>query len=317
MKKIIGEANLMIKCCKLYYEESLTQNEIAKKLGISRPTVSRLLDEGRKSGVVKIEIVNSIENNYGVLERNIEKKYNLREVIIVDDDLDEDNQKKNIAKACAVYLQRVVKTYDSIGISMGTTIRNIARYISPKPKLNLTFIPLIGGVGQTQIEIHPNQVVMDLARAFKGKFKLLHAPAVLSSADIKSNLLKEESIKNILEIGKDVNIAIVGIGSPIVEKSTMMSSGYFDINDLKTFKQQGAVGDICLRFYDINGYSEKFEFNNRVIGVNLENIKKIETVIGIASGDEKIEAIVGALNGEFINVLITNYSNAKVIYENY
>ena len=315
MKKFVGEANLMIKCCKLYYEENLTQNEIATILGVSRPTISRLLDEGRKSGVVKIEIVNPIENNYGILERNIEKKYSLREVIIVDDDKDDDAQKKNLAKACAEYLKRIVKTDDNIGVSMGTTIKNIGKYIEPNSKLNLTLIPLIGGVGQTQIEIHPNHVVMDLARAFRGDFKLLHAPAVVSNAEIRDAFLKEESLENILEMGKKVDIAIVGIGSPITDKSTMMSSGYFDVDDLKVFKKQGAAGDICLQFYDINGQSDEFEFNNRVIGVGLDNIKKIPTVIGVAGGEEKIEAIVGALNGKFINVLVTNYSNAKAIYD--
>jgi len=317
MKKFVGEANLMIKCCKLYYEENLTQNEIATILGVSRPTISRLLDEGRKSGVVKIEIVNPIENNYGILERNIEKKYSLREVIIVDDDKDDDAQKKNLAKACAEYLKRIVKIDDNIGVSMGTTIKNIGKYIEPNSKLNLTLIPLIGGVGQTQIEIHPNHVVMDLARAFRGDFKLLHAPAVVSNGEIRNTFLKEESLENILEMGKKVDIAIVGIGSPITDKSTMMSSGYFDVDDLKVFKKQGAAGDICLQFYDINGQSDEFEFNNRVIGVELDNIKKIPTVIGVAGGEEKIEAIVGALNGKFINVLVTNYSNAKAIYDQF
>lgn len=317
MKKFVGEANLMIKCCKLYYEESRTQIEIANILGVSRPTVSRLLDEGRKSGVVRIEIVNPTENNYGVLERNVEKKYNLREVIIVDDDTDEETQKKNIGKACADYLKRIVKKDCNIGVSMGTTISFIGRYIDPNPKLNLTLVPLIGGVGQTKIEIHPNNVVMDIARAYRGNFKLLHAPAVVSNADIKSDFLKEESIENIVKMGKVVDIAIVGIGSPVTDKSTMMSSGYFGSSDLEIFKKQGAVGDICLQFYDINGQFEKFEFNNRVIGVGLEDIKKIETVIGAASGEEKIEAIVGALNGGIINVLITNYSNAEAIFEKY
>ena len=317
MKKIVGETNLMIKCCKLYYEDSLTQNEISNILCVSRPTVSRLLDEGRRSGIVKIEIVSPIGNTYGVLERNIEKKFCLREVIIVDDDADDNIEKKHIAKSCADYLERIIKLDNKIGVSMGTTMRNIARYINPNPKLKLTFIPLIGGIGQTQIEIHPNQIVVDLARAFGGSFKLLHAPAVVSNTLIRNDFLQEESIKDIIESGKHVDIAIVGIGSPAMENSTMMSSGYFSLNDLKIFKKEGAVGDICLQFYDINGNFREFKPNNHIIGVNLDNIKKINTVIGIANGKGKIEAIVGALNGNLINVLITNYSNAKIIYEKY
>lgn len=317
MKKVINETGLLVKCCKLYYEESLTQNEISKILGVSRPTVSRLLDEGRRSGIVKIEILSPIENFYGNLERTIEKKYNLREVIIVEDDADDNIEKKKSAKATAEYLQRIVKANDKIGVSMGKTIAGISRYIDLNSKLNLMFIPLIGGVGQTKAEIHPNQIIMDLARAFGGKFKLLHAPAVVSDVNIRNSFLMEKSIENILEEGKQVDIAIIGIGSPVIEKSTIMSSGYFDTNDVKKFKKQKAVGDICLQFYDINGGCEKFEFNNRVVGISLDDIKKIETVIGVACGEEKIEAIVGALNGNYIDVLITNYSNANTICEKY
>lgn len=106
MIKIVDNKNLIIKCCKLYYEESLTQNEISEILGVSRPTVSRLLMEGRELGYVKIEIINPIESNYGALERDIERKYNLREVIIVDDDSDEDIIKRQIAKSTAEYLKK-------------------------------------------------------------------------------------------------------------------------------------------------------------------------------------------------------------------
>lgn len=316
MRKIVGTTSLIIKCCKLYYEDSLTQDEISKNLGVSRPTVSRLLDEGRKLGIVKIEIVNPLENNYEDLERNIEKKYDIREVIIVDDNDDEGIQKKSAAKSAAQYLQRIVKKENKIGVSMGTTIKDISKYITPNPKLQLQFIPLVGGIGQIQIDIHPNQIVMDLARSCSGAFKLLHVPAVVSNSDIRDDFVKEKSINEILMIGKNVDIAVVGIGSPVIKKSTMMKSGYFDAEDIRKFKKEGAVGDICLQFYNINGEFENFEFNKRVVGITLDDIRSIKTVIGVACGNDKVEAIRGALNGNFLDVLITNYSTGKIIYEN-
>jgi deoxyribonucleoside regulator len=315
MRKIVGTTSLIIKCCKLYYEDSLTQDEISNILGISRPTVSRLLDEGRKRGIVKIEIVNPLKNNYEDLERNIEKKYGIREVIIVDDDDDENMQKKLAAKCAAEYLKRIAKKGNKIGVSMGTTIKNISKYINPNPKMNLEFIPLIGGIGQIQIEIHPNQIVMDLAKACNGKFKLLHVPAVVSDSASRDDFIKEKSINEVLMMGKNVDIAIVAIGSLVMEKSTMMKSGYFNKEDITKFKKEGAVGDICLQFYNINGEFINFKFNKRVIGINLDDIKKIKTVVGVACGNYKIDAIIGALNGNFIDVLITNYSTAKNIYE--
>ncbi|MBA5851606.1 sugar-binding transcriptional regulator [Clostridium sp. cel8] len=315
MRKIVGTTSLIIKCCKLYYEDSLTQDEISNILGVSRPTVSRLLDEGRKRGIVKIEIVNPLKNNYEDLERNIEKKYGIREVIIVDDDDDENMQKKLAAKCAAEYLERIAKKGNKIGVSMGTTIKNISKYINPNPKMNLEFIPLIGGIGQIQIEIHPNQIVMDLAKACNGKFKLLHVPAVVSDSVSRDDFIKEKSINEVLMMGKNVDIAIVAIGSLVMEKSTMMKSGYFNKEDITKFKKEGAVGDICLQFYNINGEFINFKFNKRVIGINLDDIKKIKTVVGVACGNYKIDAIIGALNGNFIDVLITNYSTAKNIYE--
>jgi deoxyribonucleoside regulator len=313
MQKIVDDSRLIVKCCKLYYEEYYTQNEISNILGVSRPTISRLLKEGRDLGIVKIEIINPIKSNFEALERQTEKRFNIREVLIVEDETDDTVQKKRIAQAAAKYLKRIVKDGDAIGVSMGTTIKEISEYINNKEKRKLMFIPLIGGVGQSKIEIHPNDIVMGLAQSFGGNFKLLHAPAVVGNENIKKELLKEESIKEVIDHSKLCNIGIVGIGSPIDMESTMMTTGYFDENDTRKFAELGVVGDICLQFYDINGNADKFDFNKRVVGIDLMDLKKIDTVIGVACGEKKVVAIIGALNSKIIDVLVTNYSNAVAI----
>jgi deoxyribonucleoside regulator len=313
VQKIVDDSRLIVKCCKLYYEEYYTQNEISNVLGVSRPTISRMLKEGRELGIVKIEIINPFQSNFEALERQTEKQFNIREVIIVEDEADEIMQKKNLAKAAAKFLRRIIKDGDAIGVSMGTTLKGITEYINSKEKRRLTFIPLIGGVGQSKIDIHPNDIVMGFAQAFGGNFKLLHAPAVVSNEDIKKALLKERSIKDIIDHSKLCNIGIVGIGSPTDMASTMMTSGYFNEDDTKEFARLGGVGDICLQFYDINGNTESFDFNKRVVGIDLMDLKKIDTVIGVAGGEKKVRAIIGALNSKIIDVLITNYSNAMAI----
>lgn len=314
MKKVTGEVNLVVKCCKLYYEESHTQHEISEILGVSRPTISRLLAEGKALGIVKIEILDPAEHNYGQLERELEKKYNLKQVLIVDTDKDDEITKRSVSRATAQYLNRIAKTNNTIGVSMGTTIKKISNFIDPNPKLNLTFVPMIGGIGQSRVEIHPNQIALDLARAFKGDFKLLHAPAVVSNENVRNEFLNEQGIKDIVKMAKKVDIAIVGIGSPINTNSTMILSGYFNSEDIDTFKEQGAIGDISLQFYDQNGVFDKFQFNKKVIGVGLEDLKKVKTVIGVASGHDKINALKGALNGKLINVLITDSEDAEALF---
>ena len=179
MKKI-GDLRLMMKCCSLYYEDNLNQQEIANQLGISRPTISRILKEAFEQGIVKIQIVDVLKNDYQKIERSLERKYKLKEVIVVDDKQDALTQKQELARAVSEYLTRVVKENDIIGVSIGTTLKEIPRYVEKSNCKNVTFIPLLGGIGDNEIDIHANQIAVSLARAFGGDFKLLHAPAVMS-----------------------------------------------------------------------------------------------------------------------------------------
>ena len=311
MKKIIGSNKLLIKCCELYYIQCMTQNVISKSLGISRPTVSRLLKEAKEKGIVKIEIQESEQSGYDHLESSIEKKYGLKEVLITNDN-EEGLLNSDLGSMAAKYLERIIKSSDIIGVSMGTTVKEIGRFVSKGSCVDAMFVPLIGGVGQIGIEIHPNAVAMNLSRAFNGKFKLLHVPAIISDIDLIDKLKDEKSISDVLDYIRKINVAIVGIGAP-TDKSTMMATGYFDEKKMENLKKLNTVGDICLQFFDINGNHEQFKENDKVFGLHLDNIKKIDRVIGVAGGNEKVEAIIGAINGKLINVLITNYSCAKLI----
>ena len=185
---------------------------------------------------------------------------------------------------------------------MGTTIKEISRFVNSSSSVDAMFVPLIGGVGQTGNEVHPNQIVMDLSRAFKGSFKLLHAPAIISNLELKENLMEEKSISDILEYIDKVNIAVVGIGAP-TEKSVMMATGYFDKKEILDMRKKNIVGDICLQFYDINGNNEQYERNKNVFGMSLDDIKNIDRVIGVAEGTEKVEAIIGAMNGKYLSLI--------------
>ena len=313
MRKITDELAMIYKTCKLYYEDGYTQNKIAEILGISRPTVAKLLSSGKEEGIVKFELVNPFDNNYIDIAEKIEKNYKLREVIIVPDESDGEIQKREIAREAAHYFDRVVEKNNIIGFSMGTSIKLVSQFVSKRHNLDLTFVPLIGGTGQIQQEIHPNDIVLDFVKKYGGKFKLLHAPAVVSNENIKNEFLKEKNISDVISFVKKCDIAVVGIGTPVLESSTMMKTGYFSKEELENFKRNYVVGDICLQFYNKKGENNNFGFNKKVIGIKLDELREIRTVIGVASGIEKTEAIIGALNGGYLSVLVTNYSVAKEI----
>ncbi|MBB6217406.1 DNA-binding transcriptional regulator LsrR (DeoR family) [Anaerosolibacter carboniphilus] len=315
MRKVIHDIRLMTKCCMLYYEEHFSQQQISDILGLSRPTVSRILKHAKDTGIVEIKIVQNSQGNYEDLERQLEKKFGLKEVIIVDDKTNSQGQKAELGKAAAKYLERTLKHQDIVGVSMGTTIKEISNFIEQNDRLNVTFIPLIGGVGQVWIDIHPNQIVRDLAQVFGGEVRLLHAPAVLSNESIKSNLKMDKSIQQIMKDMNAIELAVVGIGVPTDKRSTMMATGYFQEEDIRIFEKKKAVGDICLQFYDINGNTDQFDFNRNVFGIEIERLRKINKVLGVAGGCEKAEAIIGAIQGKYINILVTNYSCGRKLLE--
>jgi len=310
MIKHVGNERLMVKVCNLYYIEDLKQEEIAKKLGISRPTISRLLKDAKQAGIVRIEIVSPFENDYSELEKSIEMKYGLKNVIVANDQADDLSQKKELAKEAALYLQRILKPKDVVGLSMGTTLREIPQYVTGRKDSKITFVPLLGGVGQANIEIHPNQIVMEIANAFGGQYMLLHAPAVVSDPNIIKTFSQELGIKRVMEMMEKVNVAVVGLGTPFDENSTMMATGYYDHEDIELMKQKKAVGDICMQSYNAEGESKEFYSNKKVFGFPIEKLRNIETVVAVAGGLSKLEAIKGAIRGGHINVLITHYSNA-------
>jgi DNA-binding transcriptional regulator LsrR (DeoR family) len=306
MKKIVDDERLIVKCCSLYYDENLGQKEIADILKISRPTVSRLLKAGRENGIVEVKIHNYSDKEFRDLEKAIEQRFDLREAIVVQDKAEEFNQKNEIGYAIANYLMRIVKKGDRVGVSMGTTIKQAARYVDVTRPVKAVFVPLIGGVGQVASDIHPNQIAMDLANAFSASVKLLHAPAMISNPALIEQLKEDEGLHEVLEEMDHLNIALVGVGSPRDPKSSVMASGYFNEEKLKSLGKFNAVGDICLQFYDDWGNTEPFICNQNVFGIDITRLKRIPIVIGAVANESKWEAVLGAIRGGFINVVVMN-----------
>lgn len=311
MRKLVGDMRLMVKCCTLYYEEQLNQNQIAAVLEISRPTVSRLLKEAKETGVVKITIENPFNQEFHSLERILERELGLKEVIIVDDKPDSEQQKNEVAFHVAKYLDRSLKDDDIVGVSMGTTIKCIASFAERNMLGNVDFVPLHGGIGQNIYEIHPNQLVMDLARAYNGKFHLLHTPAYIENKVVRETLSREKETEFLFSMMSKVNVAIVGLGSPLVPQSTMMRTGYYESDTVEHLRSIGAVGDMCLQVFDKDGNDRGFEFNEPVFGIKLESLKGISNVIGLIANENKIDAVLGAARGGYIKTLVINYSSAS------
>ena len=318
MKKIVDDWRLIYKVCSLYYEDDMRQQEVSDYLGISRATVSRMLQKGKESGIVRVEVINPVQFSYNKLEKALERKYGLKEVIVVESSaLDTKTESvSRMYERAALYLSQFFKDGDWIGVTMGHTLHNIVKTNRALEKdKKLMFVPIVGGIGQStidKVDVQSNRIAQEFSRKFGGTYTQFLSPAVFSEQKAMEFFLKEKSISYIFDDFQKLDTLIMGIGIPQRVESTLVRAGYITGENLEKFARDGMAGDIALHFFDEDGATEKFRaFNDRVAGMPLEMMKKVRNRIGIAGGENRAEAIRGAIKGGFINMLITNIDAAE------
>lgn len=307
------ERKLLVKIAQMYYEEDMTQSDISKELNIYRTSVSRLLKKAREEGIVKITINSNIDETFD-LERRMEKLFGLKEVIIipVKATQSEADKKKAIGRAGAELLKRIIKNDDVVGFAWGSTLAALVGEFSNCGKKAAHFVPLVGGPGLMDTRYHVNTIVYNIANDFSGTAYFIDAAAVVEKKETKDDIIQSQYFEKITELWRDLTIAVVGIGNPS-KSSNLIWAGFCGNQEIADLNQRGAIGDICSRFYDINGNLINSDLSNRTIAIELDNLKRIPYSIGIAESVEKAPSIIGAVRGKYINTLITTEETANAI----
>ncbi|QKS72457.1 sugar-binding transcriptional regulator [Paenalkalicoccus suaedae] len=305
MGKTADDRRTMVKVAKLYYFEGMTQAQIAKIIGVSRPIISKLLTQARETKVVEIYIKDEYAHTVDV-ELQLEKRYGLNEVIIVPNkDLNEELTRKTLGKAAASHISKKAGSLSSIGVSWG---KSVAAFVEEYPferQDSLHVVPLIGGMGRSHLQLHSNMLALKLGEKLSSSCSYLYAPAMMENMKLKEQLLSFDDISHVLDEGRDVDIAVVGLGNPSVN-STMEEIGYLSSDDIQSLIDSGAVGDINSRFYDVKGEPIDHSLNDMIIALSLEDLKRIPETVAIVQGvDKAISIHAGLLNGA-VNTLITD-----------
>lgn len=308
------ELKLLSKISRLYYLEDLNQQTIAENLNISRTKVSRYLTKARKEKVVEIRI-NSHREMFEELERGIEKKFGIKECLLVCSSEDIRETYEQTAVSLTGLLERFLKDDDLLGVGWGTTLKSVAGCLDPDKRIDIKVIPLLGGLGKTDIQVHTNSVAKALADSFGGTSYVLNSPAVLDSREAKEILEKDSSIREIIEMSERINTAVIGM-SDIGTGSTMVQSGNFTVDDFTYLAGLGVEGDVNLIFIDAKGLPVPNRLDDRIVKISFEKLKKINNVIGIAFGEKKLKVISGALSSGLVNILITDEPTGLKLLEN-
>lgn len=303
----------MIDIAKMYYQLDYSQQEIADKFGISRPTVSRFLQQAKDEGYVQIKILDPNENNW-ILAAQIERKFGLKKAIIASTPQYEDAiVKKYLGIAAAEYLDQTVQEGDIIATTWGTTLYEVAINLQGKLLQDVKVVQLNGGVSHSETNTYAHEIVHLFGRAFHTTPYFIPLPAIVDHPVVKQAIESDRHIRNILELGKRSNISIVTVGAP-TEDSVLIKANYFSEKDLQLIRERGA-GDICSRYIDQDGNIIAEHLNQRAIGIDLEELRRKDQSILVAGGAKKVAGIVGALRGKYANVLITDQFTAKYLLE--
>jgi len=254
---------------------------------------------------------------YHELEYALETKYGLKEAIVIDVDQPEsrDAIQHHIGLAAGEYFLRIIKPGDIVGLAWGRTMYEFVSSIHSVKCENVHIVQLLGGLGPPESNVHSSAICSRLAYSLGCPYTLLPSPGVAGSLESKGAFLSDSYVSNALDLIKKVNLAFVSVGNA-AEDCLAMLLNIITPKDRLYLINSGAVGDIDLRYYDIVGNPVHSNFDERVIGADLEQFKQYDRVVGLAGGDEKYEAIQGVLNGKYINVLITNYQLARKLVEN-
>lgn len=300
---------LIIDAAKLYYESNYTQQEIAVKLNISRPTVSRLLNQAKELGYVHIEITNPFEIKES-LSTQLKNKYHIDTILICHSPTDTEEEIKNsISENAAQYLHEIVKDDDIIGVTWGTTLKEIATRLPDKMVSNVEIVQLNGGVSYSKIDTFAYEIIHNFTKAFRSIPRYLPLPVLFDSETVKNLVESDRNIQKTMERGQQANIAVFTVGS-VKDNARLFRLGYLDDNELQ-FLQENSVGDICSRFFTKEGLIASSIIDNRTVGIKLDDLRKKEKSILVAGGIRKVPAIHGALVGRYANVLITDQYTAK------
>ena len=308
----LDELRLMAKVARLYHRDGLRQVQITDRLNIHQSTVSRLLKRAEKEGIVRMTLTMP-SGLHPELEDALQSAFGLREAIVVDTADQDDQMVRDLGGAAAFYLESTLKARDTIGISSwSAALLAMVEALHPSPRATgAHVVQILGGIGNPGAELHATQLTRRLANLLGGVATLLPAPGAVGSADARRVMVKDRYVQEAIGLFKSISIALVGIGAVTPSKMLAASGNVFSTKELTSLSDRGAVGDICLRFFDADGAPVVTPLNERVIAIELADLRRVDRVVGIAGGRRKFGAIRGALRGRLINVLITDRSTAE------
>ncbi len=295
----------LVEVARAYYLENQTQAEIARSLGLSRSLISRYLATARELGIVQINIA-APEWTFDALAHALRGRYpHLKAVIVAPTFSDDpDAQRAMIGRFAANYLADTVQPGMRLALGCGRTLRATVDALPKRTIADVIVVQAMGSIGHEAHQIDYNEVARHAAEAWSGQAYYLSAPAILGAGSAAEFVAANPTLQSSLAVTNSADVYVVGLGTL---ESDQLYARVGLIRDYELDDLRGrAVGDICGRFFDIDGREQPTAFGERIVGIELERLRAAKLSVGVAGGDDKVAALLGALRGRYLNVLISD-----------
>jgi len=304
--------DLLVEAARMYYENSLTHAEIGKKLGFSRWTASRLIQEARDRGIVRITIEPPQAEHYQI-EQALKEYFDLDKVIVVPQETGENATFRAVARAAARHLQSLRPQPRTLAVSWGKTIARVARELPDQWSRGTTVIQTNGGPSYTQ-DNFVSESIRTIAEKAGGFGRILPAPALVGDSRIASALRSDFSIKATLEAAANADVICFSPGK-LEADSVLVRSGYVSEQGLQKLISRGVVGDLLCRFVNAEGLPADLELDKCTIGISLKSLKEARMKVAVASGSGKTATTMATLRGGYVDTLIVDSGLAHSLLE--
>lgn len=308
------QLRLMSKIARMYHERGMRQPQIAADLHISQSRISRLLRQAVEVGIVRttVTLPSGVHTD---LEEELASRYDLVDVAVVDTDGGAGDVIPALGAAAAAYLTETLANGDVVGISSwSATLLATADRMRPKNGATVDVVTqLVGGIGDPQVQMSANRLLDRFSSVTGARPVFMPAPGLVAAPAARQALLEDASVTPALESWERLTVALVGIGSLSPSPLLRRSGNAVDPAQQDALRRLGAVGDVCLRFFDEDGRLVASELDERVLGITPDRLREVPRRIGVAGGTEKVGAVHAALLGDWVNILITDLETARAL----
>ncbi len=306
---------LLADIASMYYEEGLTQEEIALRTQFSRSHISRLLSEAQKRGVVSIHVNHPLARNRA-MEAQMQQVFGLKEVRICQNRSEPyETMIQRIGGLAARLIAQQVHENITIGLSWGYALTEVVNAFRPVHLSGARVVQLIGTVGSVDPVTDGPGLVRRFASLLDARAYTLAAPWFIDNKLVRDALLEDRRLRESLAMAEHIDMAIVGIGTINAGLSSIARAGYITPEQARYLASIGIVGDVCGEQFDINGNLMEIPLAGYVFGIDVTLLREVPLVIGVAGGPQKADAILGGLRSGLVNSLVTDESAAVAILD--